>query len=713
MLNGSNPLVWSQCLLLRKKKTVSKVHQGKPWPLGSSITNRGVNFCVAAPTANHVELLLFNSENEINPHQIIHLDEENRSGNYWHVEVEGVGEGCCYCYRVFRNEKHQLTPTNDHSNKALLDPCARAIGGWSLYKRELAKGNSSNLHACLKGIVCDREEFDFASHPRPKHTWNQTVIYELHPGGFTNRADSKVKAPEKGTFIGLIEKIPYLRDLGITTLELLPIFSFDSSDCQQGLENYWGYSPINWFTPHHNYIVGEDPLKAREQVRNLVAACHDQGMEVLLDVVYNHTAEGSKEGPVISWKGFAESIYYFQQKSGGYHDVSGCGNSIAANRPLVRQLILESMRCWAIELGIDGFRFDLGIALTRGEELSPLSNPPLFEEIESDPQLSDLKLISEPWDCGGLYRISNFPSKKTRTWNGHFRDDLRRFWKGEKNSVWALKDRLRGSQELYKDKQSHLRSVNFITSHDGFTLNDLVSFRTKHNLANGEKNRDGENQNNSWNNNIEGPSTDIGLTRLRDRQKRNLLVSLLLSPGIPMLLMGDEVGRSQGGNNNTWCQNNQLGWMIWDPQKSDLALLQFVKKVLAIRRQLHELINPIILPNEIKETEENSQDKLWVKWHGVKVDQPDWGHWSHTISFSINKGSRGAIMWTGLNSYKTSMDFELPEPISSWEKLLDTSMSNPDDVFFSSDFKNQKLCSLKSKSLVVLLDNQYRLKVKL
>jgi len=337
----------------------------------------------------------------------------------------------------------------------------------------------------------------------------------------------------------------------------------------------------------------------------------------------------------------------------------------------------------------------------------------LFEEMESHPELSDVKLISEPWDCGGLYELADFPSTKINTWNGYFRDDLRKFWKGEKDSVWALKDRLRGSQSLYKNENSHIRSINFITAHDGFTLNDLVSYGIKHNLANGEKNRDGENHNNSWNNDVEGPSSDISLINLRKRQQRNLLVSLLLSPGIPMLSMGDEVGRSQGGNNNTWCQNNPLGWMIWNQEICDLELHHFIKKLLTIRQLLPELFSPISLPSETNNFGDKDSKSLWVQWHGVKINNPDWGHWSQTLSYSINQGSNGALMWMGLNSYSKAMSFELPKPISSWEILVDTASQSPDDLKAPMMPTNQMIVDLESKSLVVLLSSKYSQKIKL
>ena len=483
---------------------MSAIHPGTPWPLGSSLTGRGVNFSVAAPAADRIELLLFADGSAQAPERVIELDgRRHRSGDYWHVEVEGLSEGCCYGYRVFgplAPGAHGFRPS-----KVLLDPAARAITGWDVYDRVLATGPSPNAHACLKAVVCERDGFDFDAHPRPRHSWQRSVIYELHVGGFTRRGDSGVPEGQRGTYLGLIEKLPYLKSLGITAIELLPVFAFDPADAPPGRDNVWGYSPLNWFTPHHGYASGDDPLQLRHQVRQLVAVCHDADIEVLLDVVYNHTSEGNRQGPTLSWRGLADRHYYHQNSSGDYLDVSGCGNSIAANDPISCQLILESMRCWALELGVDGFRFDLGIELSRGAALKPLDQPPLFEAMEADPMLSDLKLVSEPWDCGGLYRLEDFPAKRIGTWNGHFRDGLRRFWKGDDHSTWTLAQRFKGSPDLYNDKPVQLgRSVNFITAHDGLTLADLVSYNRKHNLANGEDNRDGENHNNSWNHGVEG-----------------------------------------------------------------------------------------------------------------------------------------------------------------------------------------------------------------
>ncbi|MFL0777859.1 MAG: glycogen debranching protein GlgX [Prochlorococcus sp.] len=688
------------------------MHLGTPWPLGSSITARGVNFSVAAPAASKVELLLFDHANASQPKRIIELNDCHRSGDYWHVEVEGLTAGCCYGYRVQGPQDPE--GHGFRSSKVLLDPCARAIGGWDVYQRDAAKGTFSNSENCLKGIVCERDSFDFASHPRPRHAWNRSVIYELHVGGFTKRTESGVAPEQQGTYLGLIKKLPYLSQLGITAIELLPVFAFDPFDAPPGRNNYWGYSPLNWFTPHHSYVAGDDPMRARQQMRELVAACHDQGIEVLLDVVYNHTTEVSRDGPTLSWRGFGESLYYYQNSHGDYLDVSGCGNSIAANRPLVRQLILESMRCWATELGVDGFRFDLGVALSRGEGLEPLDHPPLFEEIEADPQLSDLKLVSEPWDCAGLYRLSDFPAKRIGTWNGHFRDGLRSFWKGDDDTTWTLAERLRGSPDHYKDAPSRPgRSVNFITAHDGFTLKDLVSYNRKHNLANGENNRDGENHNNSWNHGVEGPCSDPAIVKLRHRQQHNLIATLLLAQGVPMLLMGDEISRSQGGNNNTWCQDSPLGWMIWDPDHCDMELHLFVSRLLKVRSMLPELFSPIHPPQETPLLQDQNCDDLWLQWHGVEPTKPDWSSWSHSLCCSINRGAKGSVMWMGFNAFSKAMHFDLPKPTSQWHRLLDTNLASPDNLPASPSPWSAKRVELESRSMVVMLAEEYALKLHL
>ena len=678
------------------------IRLGQPWPLGSTVTPEGVNFALVAPLATRVELLLFASGDAPEPQQVVELDHRHRSGDVWHVEVDGIGIGSCYAYRVFgplQPGRHGFNPS-----KLLLDPCARAITGWNVYRRVDAIGAMPNTASCLKGVVTERDRFDFRAAPRPRHSWQRTVIYELHVGGFSRGTGSPVSPDAQGTYLGLIEAIPYLKQLGITTVELLPVMAFDPHDAPAGRLNYWGYSPLSWMAPHHAYQQGDDPLQIRHQVRQLVTACHHAGLEVLVDVVYNHTCEGNQAGPTLSWRGIDDRSYYHQNARGDYLDVSGCGNSIAANRPHVRRLILESMRCWALELGVDGFRFDLGIALSRGEELAPLDHPPLFEEIEADPELADLKLVSEPWDCGGLYRLADFPAKRIGAWNGRFRDDLRRFWKGDDKSCWPMGQRIAGSPDLFGGTPALLgRSITFLTAHDGFTLADLVSYSRKHNLANGEDNRDGDNHNNNWNHGAEGPCSDPAITALRDRQLRNLLASLLLAPGVPMLLMGDEVRRSQGGNNNAWCQNNPLGWMHWQPDAGDQALQLFVRRLIHLRHHLADLLNPEIPHAEAgKALRFDQPGHLLRHWHGVSLNQPDWAGWSHTLAWSLNDRERGPLFWCGMNAYYQDLRFELPPCSSGWLRVIDTNQPPGNDLPAEAPAVNGSHMPLGSRSLVLL-----------
>ncbi len=668
------------------------IRLGTPWPLGATVTARGVNFSVVAPLATRVELLLFTDGEASEPQCVIELDGQHRSADHWHVEVEGIGIGACYGYRVFgplQPGGHGFNPS-----KVLLDPCARAIAGWGNYRRGAAVGAAPNTAHCLKGVVTERDRFNFEAAPRPRHSWQRSVIYELHLGGFTEGAGTPVAPDRRGTLLGLIDTLPYLLELGVTAIELLPVMAFDPTDAPNGRLNHWGYSPISWMAPHPDYIAGGDPGQARQQVRELVTACHQAGIEVILDVVYNHTSEGNQEGPTLSWRGFCDRLYYHQNARGDYLDVSGCGNTIAANRPLVRRLILESLRCWATELGIDGFRFDLGIALSRGEELMPLDTPPLFEDIEADPDLADIKLISEPWDCGGLYRLDDFPARRVATWNGRFRDDVRRFWKGDSSTCWPLGQRMSGSPDLFTRTPVHPgQCITFLTAHDGFTLSDLVSFNGKHNLANGENDRDGDNHNNSWNHGIEGPSSDHAVVTLRARQLRNMLATLLLSPGVPMLLMGDEVRRSQGGNNNTWCQNNPLGWMHWLPDEADQTVRTFLRRLLTLRRHLAPLLNP-----EITTLERH--------WHGVECNKPDWASWSHTLAWSLHEPQGHPLLWCGLNAYAKAIHFELPANSDGWMRVIDTGLPAGDDLPAAPSPWRPEGIPLESRSLVLLASSK-------
>ena len=665
---------------------MNDINVGSPLPLGSSTTSKGVNFSLIATNAEYIEILLFDKEDAVAPKKIFKLDHNHKTGQYWHAEINNLEEGAIYGFRVKQKDNGV---NNNHFKTVLIDPCSRGITGWSKYKRKNALNNTENVDSCLKSVVCERKTFNFKDFPRPKHPWEETIIYEVHVKAFTQSSNN-----HESCFKTFLKKIPYLRELGITSIELLPIFCFDPSDAPNGLENFWGYSPINWFTPHFQYLSNKSANNNRDEFRQFIEECHKADIEVILDVVYNHTSEGDTRGPAISWKGIDENLYYFIDKDRNYQDVTGCGNTIAANRGLVRKLIIESLKCWANELGVDGFRFDLGIALSRGENLIPLDNPPIFEDIESEPELADIKLISEPWDCGGLYKLTDFPSKKTFTWNGHFRDDLRRFWKGDKDTVWNMSDKIQGSPSLYKDSNALPKSINFITSHDGFTLKDLVSFNKKHNFANKEQNRDGDNHNNSWNHGVEGPTTNLLIEKLRKRQQKNLLLSLLISKGVPMLLMGDEIGRSQGGNNNSWCQNNSLGWMNWDKNQQDLELLNYLKYLIKIRKNFIKLFNANFLSYK-----KDIDKSVNYYWHGASLESPDWSSWSHTVAFSINRGKSNPLLWAGLNAYSKSIDFCLPKSKSKWLKVIDTSNTE----IFEPITINDKFIEVENRSSILII----------
>jgi len=674
-------------------KNLSEINIGSPLPLGTSITPFGVNFSIVATNADFIEILIFETGDSKSPKNIYTLNENFRSGPYWHAEIKGLKEGDLYAYRVYQKNGGL---NNDYSEKVLIDPCSRGIGGWESYQREHAMSEGGNLSTCLKSVVCERNKFNFKDFPRPKHPWRETIIYELHIKAFTENQNSEDIFNQKSCFQKILEKIPYLKELGITSIELLPIFCFDPTDAPNNLENFWGYSPINWFTPHYQYFAESDSNKNRNEFRRFVEECHKFNIEVILDVVYNHTSEGNKNGPALSWKGVDENLYYFINKNQIFQDVSGCGNTIAANRGLVRKIIIESLKCWANELGVDGFRFDLGVALTRGENLVPLDNSPFFEDIEAEPELADIKLISEPWDCGGLYKLKDFPSKTTFTWNGHFRDDVRRFWKGEDNTAWSIKDKVQGSPGIYQENNKFTKTINFVTSHDGFTLKDLVSFNRKHNFANREKNNDGDNHNNSFNYGVEGPTTNEKLNDLRKKQQKNMLFTLLMSRGVPMMLMGDEIGRSKGGNNNTWCQNNALGWMNWSGETQDKEILDFVKSLINVRKNYMNFINPEFLNNS------NVSSPLRYQWHGIDIDKPDWSSWSHTLAYSINQGERNPLFWFGFNAYSKSIKFSLPDTPSNWSKIIDTSRS----IIFKPQKINEKSIEVEDKSSILIIANE-------
>jgi isoamylase len=535
---------------------------GRSSPLGATVLPGGANFSVFAKNASGVELLLFDREDDGQPVRVITIDPAaNRTYHYWHVFVPGVQPGQLYGYRVHGPFDPASGMRFDRA-KLLLDPYGRGVVVPSNYSRDAACQEGDNAATAMKSVVVDPHAYDWEGDILLCRPSSRTIIYEMHVRGFTRHPTSGVSEPTRGTYAGLIEKIPYLQQLGITAVELLPVFQFDAQDAPPGRVNYWGYAPVSFFAPHQGYSSRQDPLAPVNEFRDMVKALHRAGIEVILDVVFNHTAEGDHDGPTLSFRGLDNSTYYIlEQDRSRYANYSGTGNTLNANHPIVRRLIVDSLRYWVDEMHVDGFRFDLASILDRDESGNLLSAPPVLWDIESDPALAGTKLIAEAWDAAGLYQVGSFIGDSWKEWNGRFRDDVRSFFRGDEGTVASLADRLLGSPQIYGHKEREAEeSVNFVTCHDGFTLNDLVSYNQKHNEANGEDNRDGANDNRSCNWGIEGPTDDPVIEKLRNRQVKNFFTMTMLSLGLPMILMGDEVRRTQQGNNNAYCQDNETSW---------------------------------------------------------------------------------------------------------------------------------------------------------
>jgi isoamylase len=524
--------------------------------------------------------------------------------------------------------------------------------------------------------VVDSSAYDWEGDAPLHRPSARTVVYEMHVHGFTRHPSSKVKNQVRGTYAGLIEKIPYLQDLGITAVELLPVHAYDTLACPAGLVNYWGYQSVSYFAPHPQYSSRRDPLGPVDEFRDMVKALHRAGIEVILDVVYNHTAEGNHDGPTLCFRGIDNPTYYILENGGArYADYSGCGNTVNANQPVVRRMIVDSLRYWVTEMHVDGFRFDLASILSRDSSGHPLPNPPVLWDIESDPALAGTKLIAEAWDAAGLYQVGSFVGDTWKEWNGRFRDDARDFFRGEPGAIRRFADRFLGSHDFYGHKGREAeQSVNFVTCHDGFTLNDLVSYNEKHNEANLEHNRDGEGHNRSWNCGCEGPTTDPHIETIRNRQVKNFLTTTMLSLGVPMIVMGDEVRRTQGGNNNFYCHDNEANWFDWALVEKHADVHRFVKLLLARR----------LLRDTTHEERRTSLSELIAgankAWHGVKLNQPDWGDGSRSNAFGAELKKEGLFMYLILNAYWEPLDFELPSSACPWRRWIDTSLQSPQDI---------------------------------
>jgi isoamylase len=648
------------------------ISAGQSYPPGATVADGGVNFCAYAKRAASVELLLFDHPDDGTPSQTIRLDpEQNRTHDYWHVFVSGIGPGQLYGYRVAGPNKPGLRfdPT-----KLLVDPYALAVANAENYDRARAAASGDNSTTALKSVVVDPKQYDWEGDRPLRRPFVDSVIYEMHVGGFTKHPNSGVTPDKRGTYAGLIEKIPYLVDLGIKTVELMPVQQFDPQAGPNGT-NYWGYQPIAWFAPHQPYSSQRDPLAVVNEFRDLVKALHRADIEVILDVVFNHTAEGDGSGPTLSFRGFGNPAYYLLDAADPtrYIDFTGCQNTVNGNHPVVRRLIVNCLHHWVEHMHVDGFRFDLAASLYRGLDGEPLVHPPIVSDIEEDPLLAGTKIIAEAWDAAGLYQVANFGTERWAVWNGLFRDHVRQFVRGDRAIVARLADNIVASANLFRHAtRLPSRSVNFVTAHDGFTLGDLVAYDEKHNEANGEDNGDGSNDNYSWNCGVEGPTDDSQIESLRRRQLRNFFTILLCSQGQPMLLMGDEVRRSQRGNNNAYSQDDPISWFDWDDVARHGGLRRFVREL------IHFHQDSIIFRDR---TFWGDPSATKITWHGVRLGAPDWGDDSHTLAYELEHAS-GEHVHVVLNAWREPLEFELPSAGAGrkWHRLVDTWLEAPLDI---------------------------------
>jgi len=656
------------------------IKSGTSHPLGATPRAGGVNFAVYSEDSTCLELLLFNAVDDPLPARVIRLDPaRHRTYHYWHVFVPGTTVGQLYAYRA-EGPAEAGRGLRFDADKVLLDPYGRCVVVPARYDRQAATVPGANTAVAMKSVVTDPERYDWEGDEPLQRPFSQTIIYEMHVAGFTRDRSSDVTPEKRGSYAGLIEKIPYLKDLGVTAVELLPVFQFDPYDAPPGRINYWGYAPVSFFAPHHAYSSRTDPMGPLDEFRDMVKALHRAGIEVILDVVFNHTAEGDARGPTLCFRGLQNNAYYIlDQDRSRYANYSGTGNTLNANHPVVRRLITDCLRYWVEVMHVDGFRFDLASILSRDENGHPLANPPVLFDIETDPVLAGIKLIAEAWDAAGLYQVGGFVGDFWKEWNGHFRDDVRSFVKGDAGMVPRLASRLLASPDIYAhEEREPEQSINFVTCHDGFTLNDLVSYNRKHNEANGEDNRDGSDSNYSWNCGVEGPSDDPAVERLRRRQIRNLLTLNMLALGTPMILMGDEVRRTQHGNNNAYCQDNAINWFDWTLVERHCDLHRFVKQLIAFRlgRELSAGEHGFTLNQLLRQAH--------IHWHGVRLNTPDWGDASRSLACNVVSMSGRVVFHLMINACWEPLSFELPEPPggwhAGWRRMIDTALDAPDDI---------------------------------
>lgn len=664
-------------MLMRFHPELQFTHQ---LPYGAVIHDGGVQFVVFSRSATAMRLLLYNEVNDREPSEIIKFHPDtDRWGDVWSIFVPGIGSGQLYHFQAdgpYDPRHGQLF----NGSARLIDPYAKALAGDFLPPHD-------GIIRPPKCVVHE-DTFDWEGDRHVRRDLSETIIYEMHVRGFTQSPTSGVEYP--GTYYGVIEKIPYLQELGVTAVELMPIHEFPIRDINGNLpqrHNYWGYDPMAFFAPHRGYAAGDEPGCQADEFKEMVKALHQANIEVILDVVFNHTCEGNELGPVLSFKGLENQVYYMLDNSGsGYKNYSGCGNTVNGNHPIVREMIFNCLRHWVHNYHVDGFRFDLASILSRDRNGELVPNPPLVEMIAEDPMLADTKIIAEAWDAAGAYQVGSFGDWRWAEWNGRYRDDVRRYWRGDGGMRGHFATRLAGSSDLYEANGRHpYCSINFITSHDGFTLNDLVSYCEKHNTANGEGNADGERDNNSRNFGVEGETDRKDINAVRLRQIKNMLATLLLSQGVPMIVAGDECRRTQRGNNNPWCQDTDLSWFDWKLVERNKDLIRFCRMLIQFRRQ-----QPTVRREQfLQGTLGGNGDDVDVMWFAANGSAVDWSHDDLALTCYFGAPSsdedpdemgRSLLMLT--NSTHVERDFTFPSVITgNWGLFIDTSAKSPNDVF--------------------------------
>jgi isoamylase len=691
--------------------------KGYALPLGARLHKSGANFAIFSRHASRVWLLLFDEDFEY-PSQTIELDpSQNKTGDIWHVWVKDIKESQFYAYKI----DGPFLPKDGHRfnrHKLILDPYARAITRQSDVNIQAAL--AYDPQSPLKDLSVSKEDdtrhipkcvllndhFDWQNDKSPDHEWSETIIYETHIRGLTMHPSSEVQHP--GTYKGVIEKIPYFNELGITAVELMPVQEFMEDNGNridpitgEKLKNYWGYNPLLFFAPHGKYssseTIGDQVIEFKTMVREL----HKAGIEVFLDIVLNHTAEGNELGPTFCFRGIDNSIFYLLEPNNRYYkNYSGCGNTLNCNHPIMRDFIIDCLRYWVVNMHVNGFRFDLASVMGRDENGEIMKNPPILERIAEDPILRHTKLIAEAWDAAGAYQVGSFPGKRWAEWNGRYRDDVRCFWRGDPGMIGAFASRICGSADIYqKETKEPLNSINFITCHDGFTLNDLVSYNHKHNEANAENNEDGANDNYSYNYGMEGPTDDPAIEQIRIRQIKNILATLLISRGVPMLFGGDEFRRTQKGNNNAYCQDNEISWYDWQLLKKNQEVYRFTREMITFRKQ-HKVLT--------KEKFYTKEDILWFNYDG---GNPNWSYFSRSFGCMIFADDRkGKNICLLFNSDLIEKYFTIPpDPHGGvWYVVVDTSKEAPDDIHEAGKevAVSQNIYMLSERSLVILVSHK-------